>query len=662
MMMSMEEVEEAHLADLSAAKNFEFPNMVSEWVGYNSASDKTNIIPNLYVGGSQNIYKKLSGTLAVRQGQKRIGVANPIESPVSSEFVWNTSWGATYPLWVSNSKLQVSIDDIWYTLLDSLTSTRYVFDKWWDETEQKDRVLFVHGTSDMQSWSGGYAVITGTTATTITKAGPITWQQAGFSTTSGQKMIMINGNAYTYTGGESTTTLTGVSPSPVGEANGSAVLQSVITNANTPAAGFHNDFIKVINNQVYVGSYVSRLCYISANDDFTNYVVPTPRLPGSPELLTLDATLNGIGVRTGQAHISYGSGEWAVVSFQNITVGPDLTQQTIVDPKPVANLAAAYAHEFIDNEGDNLVYLAKDQQIRTFGDFNNSFVAAYPSLSQEISTELMNENFTGGGLRCIGDFTYVTAPASGKTYLYQVRQSVDSTNQVVVERLWHSPFIWNATRVDNINGTIVAFSNANPQVYEVWDTAQWHDDSPSDEHLPYGCIVALSYRIGRRQGLQSFDKVFSEGYITEGTPLNLTVNYNYQGATSQITVPINSIAQPAYLFLPSVGSLGDSSLGDKPLGDEITDTNNSDLAKFKVINSLALQNCFEYQLIYSSDTADAQWEILANATNGTVEEQQDATFIINKKRTPINNQADTSFLLLQNGSNIELQNGSLIEL
>ncbi len=100
-----------------------------------------------------------------------------------------------------------------------------------------------------------------------------------------------------------------------------------------------------------------------------------------------------------------------------------------------------------------------------------------------------------------------------------------------------------------------------------------------------------------------------------------------------MTVPINSIKRPAYIFGASVGSLGDTPLGDNQLGDELdTPTSSDNLPKFKVINSLALVNCFEYQLIYLSDTANAQWEILASGTNAKVEKEEDATFIINKIR------------------------------
>lgn len=725
--------------------------MVIDWNGYNSTRDKTNIAENVMVEGSQNVYKALSGNLLVREGQQRRGDANSTLSPVSSEFVWNTSWGATYTLVVSNSTLYVVIDDVWYTLQTSLTKTRYVFDKWWNNIEKKDRLLFVNGTDNMYHWSGGYAVtasvsttaisITGNNASltqaitasgtapftaylnslvgtsfngsivfstqptngqtliltingtpvsiqfvtvigavagnvligatlantltnllgllaspgttnatqvalsggnqtlvnyslyaienTITKTGSTTWRQAGFSTTSGERIFIENGITYTYNGGEDTLTLFGIIPDPTPILAGATILQAVITEANTPADGFLGDFMKVINNQVYVGSYTSRLCYISASDDFSNYVVPTPRAPGDPELLTLDATLKGIGIRQGKAHIGYGASSWAIISFNDITVGSTLTQQTTVDTKPVALGQAPYAHEFIDNVGDNIIYLGQDQQVRSFGDFNNLFTSGYPSLSQEIATELSAEDFTGGSLRCIGEFMYVVSANSGLVYLRQERTTVDFNGNIVAERIWHSPFTWNVSRIDDLNGRVIGFSNANPQIYNLWDTEQWYDDCPSDEELPYSCVIALGYRTnGRRQGLQSFDKLFTEGYIQEGTPLNFTINYDYLGSKNIVNGVINSINQPTTFFGgQDPSSLGDSSLGDESLGSsEMGDG----FAKFKNINSLSIIDCFEYQPILYSEEANARWGLLALGTNAESSDLQQANFIINK--------------------------------
>jgi len=712
------------------AKNFDFPDMVSSWQGYVSSVDKTNIKPNILVSGSQNVYKKLSGTIAVRQGQKRQGVANATASPISSKFVWDTSLGETYTMVVADTKLYAVKDAVWYQLLSGLTSTRYVFDKWWDNTLKKDVVLFVNGSDNMQMWSGGFAAVLSATTTTITKSGSTSFQAAGFIPTSFStigsattqfditnpsgttfrytfdgtgtdptitatsvptgsyiligaqnftaanngifvvtgsganyfevtnaagvaesnktigtgfiyknytKVLTIGGVIYAYTGGETTTTLTGVTPDPSAIVAATTILQAVITYPDTPAANFNADFLKVIGNQVYVGSYTSRLIYMSQDLDFTNYVVPSPQIAGSPGLFVMDGTGKGIGARQGNAVIGFGTSGFAVISFSFVSNNNVITRNNKIDIKPVAILQAPLAHEFMGSVGDNLIYLGQDKQVREFGDFNNLFVAGYPSISQEVASELSEETFTGGGLSCIGEFIYITAPNSGRVYLRQERTTVDGDGNVVAERLWHPPFIWNATFIDQIEGVVVAFSNANPQIYEVWDTNQWHDDSPSDEALPYSCVMALGYRgETRRQGLWAFDKHFTEGYLSAGTLLNLLINYDYQGSKNAITAVINSVEQPAYLFEGSIASLGDNQIGQESLGNtgvqDIAEEMNNPI-KFKVINSLSTVNCFEWQPVFYSDAADAQWEILATGTNAEVEVNQDATFIINKLRT-----------------------------
>ncbi len=616
------------MADTSKAKDYSFPRMVSQFNGYVSSIDKTNISNNLIVRGSQNVYKKLSGTISVRQGQKRRGVADSTESPVSSEFVWNTSTGVTYTLVVSNSKLYVVYNTIWYVLQDSLTKTRYVFDNWWDTSRSKDKLLFVNGTTNLFEWGGGYALVQSTTANTIVLDRTVALSLLP----SASGTVVISGVTYTYTGSGGST-LTGVTPDPTSNPTGTVVFEGVITNANTPTSTFLSDFLKIINNQVYLGSYTGLQIFMSQNTNYLNYTVPTPQLDGSPGLFIMPAVTKGIGVRQGNAFIGAGNSKWVEISFTLQSNNNIITRVNKIDIKPVARLQAPLAHEFIDSVGDTLVYLAQDQQVRALGDFNNLFVQGYPSYSQEISTELMEENFTGGGLKCIGEFIYVTAPISGKVYLRQERTKVDVNGTIVAERLWHSPFIWNATFIDQIDGTVVAFSNANPQIYDVWDTNQWYDDSPSDEHLPYSCVAAFGYRLLIRQGLSSFDKQYTEGYISEGTPLNLLMNYNYNGATNAINAIVNSVDQPAYIAQPSVASLGDSSLGEETLGQGgIEESGQDALPKFRCINSLTITNVFEWQPVYYSEAVDADWELLAIADNATYELEQLPTYIINKNR------------------------------
>lgn len=621
--------------------NFEF-DLIDNFEGYVSSKDKTNVAPNAMVFGSQNVYKKLNGNVAVRPGLKRFGSTDAAESGIASSDEWYNSLGRTYPFRVveptaagNDGKLQVmsTITDgttpVWYDLQTGLTAAqvRYVFDSWWSDTEKKDRYVFCRGDANLYWWSGGLglAAAQGAGGATLTVQGTQTFAQNGFST-GGDKTFTLYGSptVYTYTGGENTTTLTGITPALPAVLATDVIVQSVITETDTPAAGFLVDFIKTIGNQLHCGSYTSRLIYISSTTDFTDYVVPSPRLAGSPDLLTLDNSAKGISVRQGKAHISAGLSDWYVVSYTDITVGSTLTQQTVVEKQETAALSAALAHEFIDTVGDDIVYLSQDQQLRNYGSFRNIITAKFPSLSQAVYQELADETFIGnglvGGVKAIGDFVYITSPVSGKTYLQQTREALDGNGNIVAERLWHPPQIWNATRMALIDGVEYVHSNANPQIYQTWNTGQYHDDSPTDDPVPYDARISMAYQQnGRRQGLLEFNKVYVEGYILRNSDLSLQVNNDYLDPNPQVKT-LSSIALPP-TFFPNVNpeTIGGSVIGEESIGGGFTDE--TVMPKFRVIADVGLENCFEYQLELFSNTADSAWEILAIGANVTMSDQ-----------------------------------------
>lgn len=602
--------------------DFDFKNLIGgaerPFKGYSSAIDKTIASGRLMVRGSKNVYVKDTGTIANRPGLKRRGAADATEAGVKSSFEWVMSLGFTRPLRVADGKLQVESDIVtsgtyvWYTLLDSLTRTRFNFAPWWDNSAKKDLLIMCDGADDLRVWSGGIGIISSTTVNTIVLTSDAA--ALGFNASG---TVIINGTDYTYSG-ISGSTLTGVGSDPTGEANGSVVLQKPTVQANTPAANFEVDFIKVINNQLHCGSDSSRLIYISDDADYTNFTPSSPRVPGDADLLTLDEIPTGIASRQGKAHIST-LDSWYEISFDQITVSTTLTERTNVKKIPMAGLKGAKAHEFIDNIGDDIVYLSADQQLTVFGTFRNINQPQFPSLSEGIKEELVNEDFTGGHLRAIGDFVYITAPNNGRVWPHETRTAVNSLGNITQERIWHSPFIWNIARVALISGVEYGHSNANPQMYQMWNTLQWHDDSPSDESIPYDSVMALAYnQYGKRAEYHTFDKVYYEGYIAPGSDLQGAVVYEYQGSNTVQLVTINSIEDPTKLFTGDVGiSLGDASLGDNPLGDITTDEELEQelLPKFRAIGTLNALNAFETQLRVFSSEPDSRWEILAIGPN-----------------------------------------------
>lgn len=603
--------------------NFE-EKIINSFRGYVSSVDPTNSVDNILVRGSQNVYKKLSGTIANRPGRKQYDAIDATLAGVKSADVWYTSLGATIPLRVANSKFQfystITGTGTWYTLQSSVTLTRYIFDSVWDDTLKKDFLVFVRGSSDLFRWEGGLGLIASTTSNTIVLDRTIA--ASGMSTVSGS--VIVNGNTYTYSG-SSGSTLTGVSGDPTGEANGSVVYSAVITNSTTPASGFVNDFLKTVNNHLYIGSNTSRQVYVSKSTNYIDYGQSATRLLTDGDLLTFDSAGVGIAVKDGDAFISCGNSDWYQVHYTQFTNSSGvITDKADVTKLPTPALAGAYSHEFITVVNATIVYLSKDQQLRTIGLYRNLNQPAYPSLSQEIFTELSEEDFTLGHIRAIKDFIYLVAPNAGRVYLHQTRSNVDPSGNVISERLWHSPFIWGISHIDEINGTVVGFSNSNPQLYSLWDTNQWHDDAPDTDTLlalPYLSVMLLAYQNGgRRQGKINFDKMYYEGYAI-GNLYDATY-YDYQGSEQILSSILNNFQSPfPRLYTGQIPpSLGDASLGDASLGSGVvTAADDQDLMpKFRIIVGKSQVDCFEFAPMVYSNEVDSRWEMIALGANITL--------------------------------------------
>jgi len=624
--------------------NFNF-KIIRRFNGYNSGRDKTNLDPRFVIRGSQNIYKRQSGTMAVRPGLKRRGAADSTVAEVKSSFEWESSIALTRPMRVVDGNLQVESDIVtsgtlvWYTLLSSLTKTRFVFDTIWDNTAKVDFLTFVKGDANIHKWSGGIGTIVSTTATVITLNA--TAVSLGFDASGS---VTINGTVYTYSG-ISGSTLTGVSPDVTGEANGSVVLEDVITTADKPESGFICDFIKTINNQLHVGSYASRVVHISDDADYLDYTVPSPRIPGSPELLIFDNLVRGLGVFNGVLAVTAGFRDWYSVKFQQITVSTTLTEQTIVDKFDTSELDAALSHEYITNVGDSLVYLSRKNEIRILGNFKNISRPSFATLSLPIKDELFNLTFaevqgdtSGGELKSVSEKLYLTSVSDGKTFIHETRETLAESGEVFAERFWYPPQIWGISRIAVIGGVEFGHSIANPQIYQLWDTDQWHDDSPSDEDMPYTARLRMAYRnVGKRGTLMKMDMVYYEGYMTQGTTLRSRVFFDYQGSEITQQVPINlpeeesTLKKLAKFFTGFVTiGLGDSSPGDNPLGEGLTEDelDQERVPKFRKITDLSEVDVFEYSLEVFSDTVGSRWEMLALGTNA-IRSTSKPTFIRN---------------------------------
>jgi hypothetical protein len=719
-------------------EQFDF-KIIDKLLGYNSASDKTNLPAGTLIRGSKNVYKKLSGTIATRPGIKRRGTVDTTEAGVKSEFVWDTNVGTTRPLRVCNNKLQVESDIVtpgiyvWYDLLitstllnPALTLTRFVFDTWWDNNEKTDRLLAVRGDDKVLHWGGGISKVSGGTAaggtgainsnsigsggtgyavgdlifitggptgsggvisvTTVNGSGVVTSISGGlvaaggeyvagttYSTTTNsnggsgftlivntvtttstltksdsskswaedgfalllptEKKIIISGVEYSYSGGESGSTLYGVTPNPSGVVADSIAIQSVFAASVPDVTGYDFDFLKTINNQVWYGSYASRVIYISADVTsagvlgFLNVVDSNSHVYGDADNIVLDNQAKGIGVKDGKVVLFAGHSDMYIITpNQNTTqsyTGTDgLTRYNFqkIEKKQLNGLSGALGHEFISNFGEYLVWLDQKNQLRALGTFSTVDSIVPTTLSLAVQTELSEDDFTGGHIKVVENTIYITAPNNARDWMYEIRDRIDESGQIISEKIWQPPQIRGISRFSVIDGVLYGHSNVNPQLYQIWDTEQWFDDHPSEEEMPYIPVMRFAYQNhGRKQGRLAFDMLYVEGYMAEGFDLKGTVYLDYQGASGIRDISISDDTNLAKFFSGlDAPSLGESSPGDNPLGDGILEEGGGqeNVPKFRVMPNVPIpKNCFEYSFEFYSVDTDCRWEILLFGTN-----------------------------------------------
>jgi hypothetical protein len=438
-------------------------------------------------------------------------------------------------------------------------------------------------------------------------------------------------------------TFTGVSPDPSALPVNTVVAQAVVVSTKTASGNlfsdvfgqfFTNDWIATIGNQLYIGCYTSRLVFESAESSYLSYSIPVLRSPGDANVYTLDTNSRGATSKSGQKGnaVLFGSqgDSYSIVnSVETVQISTtkfaSVENQTI-EKQTSSDLSSPISQDFIASVGDTILFVDEGNQLREFGTLRNLATPVYPILSLDVYTELASADLTGGALRAVaeqsGESVYITSPVNGFLYIYQIRDDIDRLGNLGAERLWQPPFIVNASRVAVIDAVTYVYSNVNPQMYQLWDTGQFYDDSPSDDHLPYECHAIFAYMSLKDRAQQlSYNRTYFEGYMTEGTDLYCNMYFDYQGASGLQTVTINQPLNPGRKvakFFGAAGSapsLGTVSLGLIPLGQGVGNPDFENPAKFRAMRSSQPVNCFEFALDVFSFEVDSEWEMLCLGSN-----------------------------------------------
>ena len=615
---------------LSRAKAKEYPVVSNFKYGYRNREDITNLPAGVLIVGSQNVLTNVSDRIQIRQGYALDGPTSVVIAPILASFDWQTRGNSEVHLRVgfltsagNDGKLQYRYVDstgavTWRDLLTSLTSVSYNFTTFWNTTESLRECLFVNGTSNIYRWNGAVTTYASSTTNTITKQGTDTWLDAGFYA-AGNKKIVIKGTTYTYTGGESTTQLTGVTPDPTGAGivAGDIVHQLPITTANSAMTGitstFKNGLISTLNNQIFVGSLTSSVLWISKVNSYTDYSSSTPRQTGEGASLILDANLVALKPQENYMYVSAGTNLWYNVGFSLQTSAVGVTYEQ-VDAKPLktGNRQGAISQAFVSHMKNNIIVATNETTIDMLGRMENYFeTPQQKNISDSIKLDIDSYDFTDGSIYYYRYYILVAIPKEGIVRIYNL-----ATNS------WEAPQTLPISRFYVVNGQLYGHSYNTSESYQMF-TGYADRVYSGFSGQPIAATASFSYQnYGSRTTLKKANGFYLEGYINGNTTLTGQITYELDGCATVKNFTVSGSDKQIVCIPNTQGNFGKEALGKIKLGGTNLNSLTGLPPKFRAIETFPSTNFFECSLSFSILGVDQRFELLAFGINagGALEE------------------------------------------
>lgn len=615
---------------LNANKVHEFSLITGEnfcKYGYRNREDITSLPPGVMVIGSYNILTNTSNRIGVTKGYTLDGQSNSTITPITSSYDFtkllsNDTHVRSYGINLQFRYVHPVTSVVsWVTFFTGLTVGNDVnYSQYWDSAQLSTVLLFVNGNSNIYRWSGAVASFASATTNTITKSGASTWAQAGFDATTGD--IIINGVAYAYTGGTGTTTLTGVSPDPTlgGYAVGTAITQKVGVTATTPIAGYNNDLIANLSNQIFIGSKTSAIIYTSKVNDYTNYAQSSPRLVGEGNSATIAGYPTAFVNQENHIYVSGGKDLWYETQFDQTTTSisdgatptpgaittiyETLTYQQL----KTTELQAAQSQAAVTKIKNDIVFLSFEPIINSLGRVENVVLTPQVTdLSYPIVNDMDRYDWEFSSMIYYRQYLYVSVPRESLIRVYNM------TNPEAP--YWEAPLTFPIARFSIINDELYGHGFSVPETYKLFDGYMFNGN-------PIPAAVYFSYnQYGTRTYPKDFNLFYLEGYITSNCVLNYGMNFDIDGCQTQRNYDLAGTLRPQVCSILPDASLGKESLGKRPLsgftipGNTATSTETGLPPKFRGIKQMSKFPFYELQVFFESLGSDQQWELIGFGPN-----------------------------------------------
>lgn len=598
-------------------------SLVSSYkLGYRNREDITNLPPGVMIVGSKNALTNISDRIQIRQGYALDGDVSTTLQDAPSSFDWMSklngevhvrAGGLTVA--ANDGKLQYRYVDssgvvTWRDLLTGLTSTAFNFTTFWNSTGGVREMLFVNGAKQIQAWNGAVTTIASATANTITKNGTDSWEDTGFYGTANKKVV-INGTTYTYTGGSTTTTLTGVTPDPSAEPANAIAHQLPVTTLNTsftngPGTGFTNGLISTLNNQVFLASLNSPAVWISQVNSYTVYTASTSRQTGEGSTLILDDNIVAFKPQESFMYVSAGKDRWYNINFELQTSTVEVTyEQVNAELLKNGRQQGAISQAGVSHMKNNIIIITNEPTIDMMGRLENYFgTPQTQNISDSIKCDVDAYDFTDASIFYWRYYILVAVPKEGVVLMYNL-----STNS------WEAPQILPVSRFYIVDGELYGHNYYTFESYHLF-TGYADRVYSGFAGFPIEFNVVFSYQnYGSRFLLKKANALYIEGYINANTILNTTITYELDGCATTKDFTIDGSDKQVVCISPVLGSLGKESLGKTKLGGTTTASLTGLPPKFRAIPTFNNTDFFECSISFSIFGVDQRMELLAFGLN-----------------------------------------------
>lgn len=629
--------------------------------GFHAREDPTLLPAGTMVYPSQNVVIGTSGRVGSVPGYTLDGQGSvAIDSGILSNYDFQSTSNGVKNLRCgfltsagSDGKLQFRYESAtgavsWIDLRASLSNVRLSFASFYDATtalngtgEIKSLCLWVDGSNSVFEWNGAVTTYASSTSNTITKQGASTWAQAGFYFGRNKKVI-IGGTEYTYTGGESTTTLTGVTPDPsgAGYAAGAEIHQSVVVTALSSMTAISSSFAPTVigcgrKDQVYLGSASSSILYISKEGNFKDYSYTSPtRLVGEGYQLVLDYAPTGFiplevvaasgGTSAYDMYVSEGLNTWSIVRstitsvYDSSGVASRSTETIEHIRMKVAPLQGAISERLMGKMQNHIMFVGNDNVGYFYGYNSYEYIPSSTDFSYPIIDDMKSYDFADAQVFSHRNYIYLSVPNSGLIRVYNMTDQTREENSSYkgIEDVTGQPWFWEApigypiAGFYTVDGEIYGHSFTTSESYKLFDGGSFNG-----QDIAANATFAFDDKGDRTQSKAS-DELWVEGYIKQNTILSCTVAGDLDYFQTSQTALIDGSDSRYVAFGGGAHSLGTNSLGSQPLGGAQTSRTTLP-AWFHVARTYPNIPCYLEQLSFSSKGVDLQWELISFGTNST---------------------------------------------